>query len=450
MLVNRVEGPLREEAQNLVSHWRNLCQQIEPPFPEAPLSTVGKSGSTRDVVLALKERLLAAGRAGRIKEVQLVLKQLSQVDMTVQLLHETGIGAIVNGLRGPVARDSQALVRFWKNKISRDTTAAPVSAESPPQQQAIGPQQRLGQGQLPQLMPRQPAPATPPSSLMELPSNSTLVALSAEAKPLEAADFSKSSPPAHPRAEPAVPSARSWIAGTATTTTAAMNHTTSVLQHVAASLHRIAGPPGDTGSSSDSDFESQVSETDSPLLVVDSTTTAGMFLKAGQPTVPQPETMPGISMAQLAEDDDIEALLLEAEQELRTTLSKSKRRLSKEDFSHLFGHAADPADLDAWVEAGETLFNCTSIVPAVGLPPLDQEIDYLLASIRRVGLLTPSRKDQVVARFIDVFRDEVLEQQIESLVGTLKAARRRGLIAFSGQMLLQGVDDDVEIILLAR
>ncbi len=46
-----------------------------------------------------------------------------------------------------------------------------------------------------------------------------------------------------------------------------------------------------------------------------------------------------------------------------------------------------------------------------------------------------------------VFKDEVLEQQLESLVGTLKAARKRGVIDFQGQMLLQGAHDNVDIIL---
>jgi hypothetical protein len=68
--------------------------------------------------------------------------------------------------------------------------------------------------------------------------------------------------------------------------------------------------------------------------------------------------------------------------------------------------------------------------------------------------------------FIDVFKDEVLEQQLESLVGTLKAARTQKKIECNenrcssaccclmflqqgkGQMLLQGAHDKTEIRLL--
>jgi hypothetical protein len=46
-----------------------------------------------------------------------------------------------------------------------------------------------------------------------------------------------------------------------------------------------------------------------------------------------------------------------------------------------------------------------------------------------------------------VFKDEILEQQLESLVGTLKAAKKRGIISFEGQMLLQGAHDKVVITL---
>jgi hypothetical protein len=48
-------------------------------------------------------------------------------------------------------------------------------------------------------------------------------------------------------------------------------------------------------------------------------------------------------------------------------------------------------------------------------------------------------------RGAQIFKDEVLEQQLESLVGTMKAAKKRGLIAFEGQMLLQGAHDHVVV-----
>ena len=46
-----------------------------------------------------------------------------------------------------------------------------------------------------------------------------------------------------------------------------------------------------------------------------------------------------------------------------------------------------------------------------------------------------------------LFKDEILEQQLESLVGTMKAARKRGVIDFQGQILLQGAHDNVDVVL---
>ncbi len=52
---------------------------------------------------------------------------------------------------------------------------------------------------------------------------------------------------------------------------------------------------------------------------------------------------------------------------------------------------------------------------------------------------------------IDLYlRDDQCQQQLESLVGTLKTAKKRGLIAWEGQMLLSPVNDDVVITLLTE
>ena len=45
--------------------------------------------------------------------------------------------------------------------------------------------------------------------------------------------------------------------------------------------------------------------------------------------------------------------------------------------------------------------------------------------------------------------DEILEQQLESLVGTLKAAKKQGKINFEGQMLLSPSHDNVVITMKA-
>lgn len=51
-------------------------------------------------------------------------------------------------------------------------------------------------------------------------------------------------------------------------------------------------------------------------------------------------------------------------------------------------------------------------------------------------------------KFGVLFQDDKCANLFEALVGTLKAAKRRKIITYSGELLLQGVHDDVDIILL--
>lgn len=45
-------------------------------------------------------------------------------------------------------------------------------------------------------------------------------------------------------------------------------------------------------------------------------------------------------------------------------------------------------------------------------------------------------------------RDETCANTFEAINGTLRAAKKRKKLTFVGEMLLQGVSDDVDIILL--
>ena len=63
----------------------------------------------------------------------------------------------------------------------------------------------------------------------------------------------------------------------------------------------------------------------------------------------------------------------------------------------------------------------------------------LLHDIRRIGSDGPS------CTFGELFDDEQATQYYEAIVGTLKCAKKRGLIDFKGQMLLKGVHDKVSI-----
>lgn len=76
---------------------------------------------------------------------------------------------------------------------------------------------------------------------------------------------------------------------------------------------------------------------------------------------------------------------------------------------------------------------------------VDHEVDLLVQCIKRIG--KPQADGSVTTTFGEIFKDEALEQQLESLVGTMKAARKKGAIDFQGQMLLQGAHDKVVVTL---
>lgn len=66
-----------------------------------------------------------------------------------------------------------------------------------------------------------------------------------------------------------------------------------------------------------------------------------------------------------------------------------------------------------------------------------------MKDIRRIGPTYPSPKAQVL--FGELFDDDEAQQYYEALVGTLKSAKKRGIIQFKGQMLLKGMHDKVVI-----
>ena len=71
---------------------------------------------------------------------------------------------------------------------------------------------------------------------------------------------------------------------------------------------------------------------------------------------------------------------------------------------------------------------------------LDKETQQLLKDICRVG---EAGKPEVT--FGELFVDSEVEQYYGALVGTLKSAKKCGLINFKGQMLLKGMSDSVLI-----
>ena len=71
---------------------------------------------------------------------------------------------------------------------------------------------------------------------------------------------------------------------------------------------------------------------------------------------------------------------------------------------------------------------------------MDAEISQLLKDIYRIG-----EPGSPTVTFGELFDDEQVANYYEALVGTLKAARKKGLITYEGQVLLKGINDDVVI-----
>ena len=77
---------------------------------------------------------------------------------------------------------------------------------------------------------------------------------------------------------------------------------------------------------------------------------------------------------------------------------------------------------------------------------VEHEVELLVQEIKRLG--KPNDDGQIVVAFGTLFVDDRCANLFEALVGTLRAAKRRKIIKYDKELLLQGVDDNVEILLL--
>lgn len=77
---------------------------------------------------------------------------------------------------------------------------------------------------------------------------------------------------------------------------------------------------------------------------------------------------------------------------------------------------------------------------------VDGEIELLKHHIQRLG--EANEEGGYTIKFGVLFRDDDCANVFEALVGTLKAAKKRKIIEFPGQMLLSPTHDDVVIKLL--
>ena len=79
---------------------------------------------------------------------------------------------------------------------------------------------------------------------------------------------------------------------------------------------------------------------------------------------------------------------------------------------------------------------------------VDHEIGLLKEEIKRLGSKDQTTGEYVV-EFGVLFKDEKCANIFEALVGTLRAAKRKKIVTFEGELLLQGVHDKVPIKLLS-
>nr|XP_002131888.1 costars family protein ABRACL-like [Ciona intestinalis] len=77
---------------------------------------------------------------------------------------------------------------------------------------------------------------------------------------------------------------------------------------------------------------------------------------------------------------------------------------------------------------------------------VDHEVKLLVEEIKRLG--KQNADGQFVVTFGVLFSDDRCANIFEALVGTLRAAKRKKIVTYTGELLLQGVHDNVEVILL--
>ena len=71
---------------------------------------------------------------------------------------------------------------------------------------------------------------------------------------------------------------------------------------------------------------------------------------------------------------------------------------------------------------------------------MNTEINQLRNDILRIAPV-----NEPYCTFGDLFNDADVQQYYEALVGTLKSAKKRGVVHYEGQMLLMGMSNQVVI-----
>ncbi|CAH1776180.1 unnamed protein product [Owenia fusiformis] len=77
---------------------------------------------------------------------------------------------------------------------------------------------------------------------------------------------------------------------------------------------------------------------------------------------------------------------------------------------------------------------------------VEHEVQLLVEEIKRLG--APNSDGLIATTFGVLFHDDRCANIFEALVGTLRAAKRKKIVKYDGELLLQGVHDKVEVVLL--
>ncbi|XP_076128110.1 costars family protein ABRACL-like [Alosa pseudoharengus] len=77
---------------------------------------------------------------------------------------------------------------------------------------------------------------------------------------------------------------------------------------------------------------------------------------------------------------------------------------------------------------------------------VNHEVSLLVEEIRRLG--TKNADGKISVTFGVLCNDDKCANLFEVLVGTLRAAKRKKIVTYQEDLLLQGVHDDVDVILL--
>ena len=77
---------------------------------------------------------------------------------------------------------------------------------------------------------------------------------------------------------------------------------------------------------------------------------------------------------------------------------------------------------------------------------VDSEVALLLRKIKALGAPDKADSNRIKVKYGKLFTET--SSDFEALAGTMRAAKRRKLVTFDGELLLQGVHDNVDVVLI--